>query len=104
MKKLLFLLLVTANAFAYHAPENIKFSNSRGEKELVFVDFTEANSTIKYDIANKVVFAETTITLNQDTEGHIVFDLVETPMTIELNDEPTSSVLHRYQLYTVDPR
>ena len=94
MKKLLFLLLVTANAFAYHAPENIKFSNSRGEKELVFVDFTEANSTIKYDVANKVVFAETTITLNQDTEGHIIFDLVETPMTIELNDEPTSSVLH----------
>ncbi len=88
------MFLFVFNAHAFHAPDNIKFSNSRGEKELVFVDFNEATSRIIYDVANKSVTAETTIRLNQSIEGHIVFDLVETPMSIKINDEPTSSILH----------
>ncbi len=95
MKKVLVLFLfLSFNAFALYAPGNLKFSDSRGSKELVFVDFSEATSKIIYDVINKKTTAETTITLYQPVQGNIIFDLVEQPESITINGELTSSTSH----------
>lgn len=96
MKFLFLSVLLTGFAFAgnndlTHRPKS--FSTRAGKA--VFVDFTEANYTINYDIAGESASAVADITLSVVEEGFIVFDSVEDPTSIKLDGKTVSATLQK---------
>lgn len=81
--------LVAFSAFAnlHQAPPHLTLDTNKG----VFVDFLSANVSIIYDVEKKEAIAETTIKFNQTETGKAIFDLIPTPISIELNGELINS-------------
>lgn len=80
---------MTLNAFASNAPAN--FPN--GSNNAVFVDFINAEYSIKFDISNEKAIAYTKITFKQESLGTPIFDLIKSPTSVLIDGEVTSSKL-----------
>lgn len=83
-------LLLSFNVWAnlHQAPPNLDLSRSH---KAVFVDFKTAKTTIQYDLSNNKAIAKTTIQFEQAEKGSPVFDLVNEPTKLMINDEATTS-------------
>lgn len=86
---LITLAAMTLNAFANNAPAN--FPN--GSNDAVFVDFINAEYSIKYDMKNEKAIAYTKIVFTQNSIGTPIFDLIKTPTSVLINGEETKSKL-----------
>ena len=96
MKFLFLSVLMASAAFAgsndlSHRPKS--FSSRMGKA--VFVDFTEANYTVNYDIALKTASARAEITLNVPEAGHIIFDSVQDPTSIKLDGQTVTATVQK---------
>ncbi len=79
------LLWFSLSAMASIAPSNFPSNQSQH----TFVDFTEANYSIKYDIKNKKVSAYSVITFEQKEQGQPLFDLLPNATEVKINGEET---------------
>lgn len=85
-------LLLTVSALASndlaHRPRS--FSSSVGKA--VFVDFTEATYDISYDVSGKEALVVAWMKFNAPEAGHVIFDSVTAPTSIELDGTATSAI------------
>lgn len=96
MKFLILSVLIATTAFAgnndlTHRPKSFSARTGRA----VFVDFTEANYTINYDITAKTATARADITLNVVEAGHIIFDSVQDPTSIKLDGTSVTATIQK---------
>ncbi len=85
--KLLLTLLVTISGIAMASNSPSNFIN--GSDMAVFVDFTKANYSIKYDIQNDIASAYSKIEFTQSEMGSPIFDIKENIEFISINGEET---------------
>jgi hypothetical protein len=91
MHFLLMSLFLTGISFAqeiFNRPKSFSHQNSQA----VFVDFTEANYHITYDLINKKAFAEAEINFVMPEQGYPVFDSVTAPQSVSLDGLSVSAV------------
>lgn len=93
MKFFLFSFLLTSFAFArsndlVHRPKAFSTANGRA----VFADFTQATYHITYDSLNKMAGVKAVISLNMVESGHLVFDSVEAPTSVKLDDVSVNAI------------
>ena len=80
MKLSLILLILSSLALA-KAPSDFKDSS----KQFRFVDFSQVQYEIVYDLENKMAVAKTIINFDQKKPGHPIFDLIPEVQSIELD-------------------
>ncbi len=91
MKSLIYLFLLTVNAYAgfEHAPPAFKYDGTKA----VFVDFIHAQYNIVYNVKKEEAFVESVITFEMPETGYPIFDLVNTPLTVKVNEKNSSHEL-----------
>jgi hypothetical protein len=93
MRIILMMGLILSSLPAYSAiskaPLNFKYKNSQA----VFVDFTNADYQITYDVDQETAKATSIIQFEMDEEGMPIFDLLDGPLYITLGNDPVQSTL-----------
>jgi hypothetical protein len=82
---LIFVMLSSLSVLAF-TPKNFSLPSTIGGTA-VFVDFTEAKYILTYDVENKKATYKTIINFKQNTIGKPLFDVVQKPKIIKLNNE-----------------
>jgi hypothetical protein len=86
MKKILYILMLVSYAAMANmdkAPPSFQFKDSTA----VYVDFQEASYDLNYDFDKQSLVVTTQIILKQNTDGHIIFDLVSDATSFKLDGE-----------------
>ena len=96
MKFLFLSAMLATSAFAgnndlSHRPKS--FSTRTGKA--VFADFTAVTYTINYDITARAATARAVMTVNVVEEGNIVFDSVQDPTSIKLDNASVTATLQK---------
>jgi hypothetical protein len=91
MKILMLLSLLTTSAFAnlHHAPKNFEVNG----KKAVFIDITNIDSKITYDLNTKTATAISTIEFRMNKDGHAIFDLRPEITHIDVNGTKSNASL-----------
>lgn len=84
MRFVLLLVLFSSISFAQEIFNRPKSFNYQGS-QAVFVDFTEANYHITYDLTLRKAFAEAEIRFTMPEQGYPIFDSVTAPNSVSLN-------------------
>ncbi|MGE3610925.1 MAG: hypothetical protein AB7I27_15145 [Bacteriovoracaceae bacterium] len=92
MKFITLMLLLCSYAMANsndltHRPKSFSYSNGKA----IFVDFTEANYQIGYDLMARSASVKAEIKFNAPEAGNVVFDVVNKPTSILLDGISVSS-------------
>jgi len=79
--KLSLVLIILSTLALAKAPSDFKDSS----KQFRFVDFSQVQYEIVYDLENKTAIAKTIINFDQKKSGHPIFDLIPEVQSIELD-------------------
>ena len=88
--KLLLILIASVGALATDlnfAPSNFAVNG----KQMVFVDMKTAHYEIVYDVEHKKAFGIATINFEMPSDGRALFDMVSTPLAVQLNEQETQA-------------
>ncbi len=78
-----------ASASINQAPPSFPHKNGNA----VFVDFTDADYRITYDLTAKTAVVESELEFQMPSQGHPIFDLIPEPTDLKLDGNPVSASL-----------
>ena len=82
---ILFFLVLSFKSFSF-TPQDFSLPPSVGGSA-IFVDFLTANYDLIYDVAKKKATYKAIITFDQKSYGKPIFDVVNKPTAIKLNND-----------------